>query len=240
MKRSSIILIVLFLTGISLTLDAFYPDKIKGSGNLITSTRTLKAFSKIECSLDATISLAQNESSELKLEAEDNIAPIIKTEVVGDKLTITADQSYSSQKPIKLYIPVKELKVIVMKGSGTLTNEGMLQSENLSLELLGSGNVNLNVTGKKLQTLLAGSGNIKISGIMEQHNTRVAGSGDVQAFDLKTQQTVAYMAGSGNCNISASVDLKASVAGSGDIIYKTAPLKISTSVSGSGSIRKAE
>ncbi|HNP99370.1 MAG TPA: DUF2807 domain-containing protein, partial [Bacteroidia bacterium] len=61
---------------------------IEGSGNVITETRSLTTFNGIDLRNTANVYITQGDVQEVKIEAEDNIVPLILTEVKNDELII--------------------------------------------------------------------------------------------------------------------------------------------------------
>ncbi len=85
---------------------------------------------------------------------------------------------------------------------------------------------------------IAGSGDVRAKGKTGTVAIRVSGSGDVHLGDLEARDGNVEVSGSGDVEVWASDSLLISVAGSGDVIYRGDPPKVTKSVAGSGSIRK--
>lgn len=80
--------ILLALILIAISLAGCFSSSVKGSGNSVTEERTLDYVSRIEVDGNFNIEITSGEISNLKIEAEDNIIPLIETKVDDEKLTI--------------------------------------------------------------------------------------------------------------------------------------------------------
>lgn len=75
-----------------------------GSGNVISETRTVEPFHSVELNGIGTLSVTQDGSPEVKLEAEDNILPVIRTRVENGILIIEYDAPcIRNIRPINLW-----------------------------------------------------------------------------------------------------------------------------------------
>ena len=75
-----------------------------------------------------------------------------------------------------------------------------------------------------------------LTGSVNELEVKVSGSGDFMGNGLKSNNTQAYVSGSGDIEVNATKSLKARVNGSGDIEYSGSPETSDTKVLGSGSI----
>ena len=145
MKRYSVIVFLiaaLVLSACNVTLDL--PNVVRGSGKLATESRTISGFTRIVVngSGDAQITLGDSES--LSIEAEDNILPLITSDVVNGTLTLgfKNNTSVSTTRPIRFTITVKSLNSIELNGSGNST-VGNVNTDAMAMVLRGSGNISL-------------------------------------------------------------------------------------------------
>jgi hypothetical protein len=193
-----------------------------------------------------TIFLSQGDSCSVKVEAEPKTLAKVTTEVKNGTLKVdTKDHGWfcfgcHRNKDVTIYIKVKDLKSIEIDGSADVNGKGKIVCDTLELSISGSGNINLDTESKALETSIAGSGDMELSGKTKAFNADVAGSGDVKAFDLTADKCKVSIAGSGDCQVNAVLELGISIAGSGDVAYKGNPAKVRNSVSGSGEVTKAE
>ena len=86
---------------------------------------------------------------------------------------------------------------------------------------------------------ISGSGNVIIgSGKGSTLDINLSGSGNIDAKDFQVHNTQVTMSGSGIVRVWAIDSLNAKVSGSGNLIYQGNPSVISTSITGSATIKK--
>lgn len=138
----------------------------------------------------------------------------------------------------KVFVTAPTLNKIITSGSGNIESNGILKSaEQIEFNLSGSGDVNAEVDAPSIKVTGSGSGNIKLVGKTRDFVCKVSGSGDVNCGGLQSENTVINISGSGNAHVFASVSLKASTRGSGDIYYLGNPPSPEIHSSGSGSVQ---
>lgn len=224
-----------------------------------TENRTIGNFSKIDAKGSFKIVLVAGDSNSLTIEADESALPFIKTEVKGNTLNIYSDgrkkANYKGSVTIK--VPFKKLDEVKFSGSGTISSNDALNSDNFNVSMNGSGKVELNISAKNVNGSLNGSGKLELklnatetkmelngSGkVILQGKTNnfvgeVHGSGELNGSELVSQNSDVNVHGSGNLKIHTTELLKANVHGSGKIKYKGDPKKVDKNVDGSGSISK--
>lgn len=109
-----------------------------------------------------------------------------------------------------------------------------------ALGVAGSGQLEARLSNQpSLLLLMAGSGDLRVQGLIaHQVEVNVAGSGDAWLKDLEAEDVKVSVAGSGDARVQARQRLRVSVAGSGDVRYSGAAKDISTTVLGSGTVKR--
>jgi hypothetical protein len=234
---------VLFIAGLFLISISYAQigKKVKGNGNMTTTTRTTSDYESIKCSGSFDYILVEGQEGQIKLEGEENLLEYITVEVKNNVLLVKVKDyvsiNSSKNKGIKITIPFKEINAISLSGSGDLWNEDIITSNNLKVSLAGSGDIVLNLNSTTVNGTLSGSGDLTLKGSTNNLNVSVAGSGDFNASDLKSNNTDVSISGSGDVKVVSLESLKARVAGSGSIVFLGNPSRQDTKVVGSGSIR---
>jgi len=212
--------------------------KIKGNANVITETRTTDDYDGIKCAGSMDFILVAGKEGEITLEGDSNLLEYIITEVKDDNLIIKVkkgiNMSYKNNT-IKITIPFEDIDAVSLAGSGDLTSNDVISTDELSVSLAGSGDIKLEVKTNFVKGAIAGSGDLTLEGNTNSLEARVAGSGDFHGFNLQSNDTDVAVAGSGDAKVVSNKTLSARVAGSGDVIYKGNP-KTHTKVAGSGSV----
>ncbi len=236
MKKILSIILLVVITGAH---AQFWKNDIKGNRNIVTKTRTIDHFDQVSITGGFDISLVQGEPGALRLETDENLHQIIETFVKNNKLIIKFNTKYNVKRYSKLAIvlPVKYLEKITITGSATVQSNNTFDWQNIKLNVLGSGNIDLNLHSHKVWASVTGSGDIKLSGKIDSVNYKVTGSGSIIGRKVDSQYSIVSVTGSGDVYLKAPVKkLKASVTGSGSVYYYGTPEQITSKALGSGEV----
>jgi len=194
-------------------------ERVKGSGNVISENRTVIEYDSIALNGTGHLEVDQNGTESLSISADDNLLPLLVSEVKGNQLVLSVKSGYNlnPSKPIVFKVGAKNLKGISCAGDTTAVLKG-LHTEELKLEI-------------------AGSGDISAEGAADRQDISIAGSGKYLGGGLKSKEAKINIAGSGDAVLAVSDLLEISIAGSGSIKYFGDP-KVKQNVVGSGSITK--
>ncbi len=210
-----------------------------------TQDRHLSGFHAIVLSGSFDVYITQGPSESVRVKAPSNVISHIITEVNGDVLklhdrnnTFSWTSIFSGHSKIAVYVTVKDIRSIILSGSGDVYFKNGLNAGKLELTCTGSGDVTGNMNVKMLNASVSGSGDMKISGKAETSTVSVSGSGDFSAHGLITATTMVRVTGSGDASVNATQKLDARVSGSGDIRYTGGAREVSSSSSGSGEIHR--
>jgi len=211
----------------------------QGSGNIITEEREVSDFNKVHLKGSGNVFLTLGEKQTLIIKTDDNIMPLIETDVSGDKLTISHGQHHLRPTVFEVFITVKNLEGVAISGSGNVRGKDRFMADAFYAEIGGSGDLELEVETGLLETKISGSGSIHLSGKAEDYTVSISGSGKINAFDVDAKNVSVKISGSGDCRLSASESLDVNISGSGDVYYKSRP-RINTKISGSGSLKSSD
>jgi len=228
-------LILLFMISVYSCLNS-----VSGEGELTYATRNTGSFTSIQLDLDASVYITDSLETSFMISAQENLMNVIETKLKDDKLIIYSDKYIHNSKPVTIYISASRLTEISLNGSGSIISENTLKAGNITLEMSGSGMMKIAVVCDKLNASVSGSGKMEISGSSHEADIEISGSGIIDASRHATGNCNADISGSCKALVFSSGILKASVSGSGNILYRGAPAEVIPSVSGSGSIEKME
>lgn len=238
MKKLFITLVALSIT-FAVDAQSWWNNKrIKGNGNVTTTTRTVENYEGISVGGFFDVILVEGKEGKITIEGEENLLEYIVTEVSRGTLNIKVEKGINlkTTKRLTVTVPVEEINHVSLGGSGNVTSEVSLKSDEFDVSLGGSGNITLDIDANNIKSSIGGSGNIKLSGKAENMKSSIAGSGTIKAYDLTVNKIKASIAGSGDIRVSVKEEIKATVAGSGSIYYKGNPSKVDSKSVGSGSV----
>lgn len=208
------------LAVLALCLVAAACTVVRGSGTVLTEERRVEPFTEIELEGSGTVLVALGERSAVTVEADDNVVPLLTTEVEGGRLRLGSKSgtAFISNVPIVFRVTTSSLRAVVVSGSGDVQ--------------IGD------FAGEDLEVRIDGSGEVLATGTVERLEVRVGGSGTFDGFDLEAADVSVEVGGSGEVEVSASERLEVEIEGSGEVRYMGDPGQVETRVSGSGDVEE--
>jgi hypothetical protein len=214
MKRKTLLLLV---AACGLTLCGCKLERgLAGSGVRKTEKRDLKSFSAIDTTGAYEIDVTCQKPASLEVEADDNILPLIKTEVRDGILFVSNDQPYHSSKTVTLRITLPDLNSVSNHGAGEFKIVDA-NSSDLKIDSTGAATVNAAGTAKSVQISSTGAGKIDTS-------------------KLHANKAKIEVSGAASVDVYADEQLDVNVSGAGSVSYSGNPKTINKHVSGIGSV----
>lgn len=224
------------LLGIVLLTSCNGIDCVSGSGNQVSVSRDIGAFTKIETSGSFEIILKQDSISSLRIEADDNIQNEIVTSIRGNTLSIDMNGNFCDPGPISIYISSKDFEKIKASGAVDIRSDGLLNVIDFDLNLSGSSKIMLEINAKTLRTSSSGSSEINLKGQAGVHELDLSGSADIEALDFVVGEYNIKSSGSSKSKINVLNVLDVNSSGSSKVEYRGKPSKVSNHDSGSSQI----
>lgn len=214
----------------------------RGSGNIVTETRTVTAFQAIEVDYPAQVFITQGASESVKLEADDDFLPGLQTVVRGNRLEISykagSGKRINPTKPVKIIIVVKDLQTVNFESAGELSID-RLKTDKLDISISGAGNLKLNdITTTNLSVDLSGAGSATVSGVADNLNVVISGFGSFTGKDLHSQNADVNLSGAGSATVWVDNRLNAQISGAGSVNYYGLP-DVTKQISGVGNVSKS-
>jgi Putative auto-transporter adhesin, head GIN domain len=213
--KSKTLLLLLLACGLSLG-GCKIERGLAGSGVRKTEKRDLKSFSAIDTTGAYTIDVTCQKAAGVEVEADDNILPLIKTEVRDGILFVTNDQPYHSAKTVTLRITLPELNSVTNHGAGQIKITDA-NSSDLKIDSTGAASVDASGTAKSVQILSTGAGQIDTS-------------------KLHADKAKVDVSGAASVDVYASEQLDVNVSGASNVSYSGNPKTVNKHVSGIGSV----
>jgi len=190
---------------------------LTGSGKIVTEPRAFAGARRIELRSAEPIRVRRGEQPRLSITGDDNLLPLIRTEVEGDTLIVEARDSYSARRPLRIEVTVPTLVGLSAPGGADAEIEA-IDAERFELSIDGSSRVIAQGHTAELFADLNGSGEVRFDQV-------IAGEVHVR------------LNGDGDLHIHAVRELHAELNGSGDIVYRGTPKTLLVETNGSGRVR---
>jgi len=214
---------------------------ITGSGRVTSEARTVAAFSRIALEGQGDVVVQQGSAEALTVEAEDNLLPLITSEVQNGTLRLGFDRAtwrdtIRPTQPIRFLVTVTSLEAFDLAGTGSL-QAGSLQADRLTLRLTGTGDLTLDqLEAAALEVFIGGTGTVTAAGAVDAQRLEITGNGQYQASDLDSSTAEVTISGTGDAVIWVREDLAALISGSGTLSYWGDPTVSRRDVTGTGDI----
>lgn len=192
-------------------------NQVSGSGNRQKQKREIATFTSISTEGAFHIEVIAQKTPSLEIEADDNILPLIGTEVSNNVLHIKSKQGYSVSEPVIIRIAVANLEGVTVNGAGKIDVEG-LNNERFELDINGAPSV-------------------KVSGETKLVDIDTNGAATIDTSKLRAVRAVVETKGVSRVEVRAADQLDVTVSGPSSVVYSGDPV-VNKTVNGPGSVQK--
>lgn len=208
------------------------PPCIEGSGTGASETRPVAAFNSVNLETEAEVTIVQGTPQNLEVSADDNILPLITTEVSNETLTIAETSCYTTSLGVKVAATIPTIDAIKVGTSGSVTGSN-LSLQNPSVSTSSSGSINLSdITASAVTAKVSGSGDITLTGTADSISINISSSGNITADECTTGAGTVTVSASGDARVYATDTLHVTISGSGNVYYRGNPT-VQQNISGS-------
>jgi Putative auto-transporter adhesin, head GIN domain len=230
-------LLILVATGLMGCDVASMPGlgpRIRGSGVAGTERRSVEPFDAVSVAGDFAVSIRVAPETSVSLTGDDNLLPIVRTEVRDGTLHIEATRLYSARRGIQVSLTTPALRAVSVSGSSNVAAR-RFRAGSFRASVSGSGNLLAEGDADSLDVSVSGSADVMLAGGADQVTAAVSGSGDLHLLELRARTADVSVSGSGSAALLATERLNASVSGSGEVRYAGTP-RVTRRVTGSGTV----
>jgi len=187
-----------------------------GSGNLASEKRDLDDFTGIDVGGVFEVEIVSQKDFSVEIEADDNLLPLIKTEVRGGVLRISTEVDIKSKNSIRVRISAPDMDSIEASGASKVSVADLKNSE-----------LKLDISGVSKVTLAGETGNLSAD---------ISGASHVNAENLKAENAAVEASGASHANVNVTGQLKADASGASRINYSGSPKSAEKNSSGASNI----
>lgn len=215
-------------------------EEIKTSGVSITETRDIGAFSQLRVRTPNVKVVISNGPPSCVITGDENIIPLIATEINGNQLVIkhNEEKSFRFTAPVTLTLTNNNWKDLVVNGCDVEVID-TIHADKFELETNGTGKINMRLKTKKLKAKIRGACMVNLEGSADDVDISVWESGQLKGKNFQTQTAEINATGASNVYLSIAKKLNANAAGSGNVIYYGDP-EVRKSTGGAARIRQGQ
>ena len=92
-------------------------DRVSGSGTVKVDKRSVPAFTAVDISGAYDVEIVAQKEQSLEIEGDDNVLPLIKTEVKNGVLEISNEKSFNTKQKLRVRISLPKLDGIETSGA---------------------------------------------------------------------------------------------------------------------------
>lgn len=239
MKKSIQLLTILFVTALLTSCNASMFNSVSGNRNVVTDNRTPKEdFIKIKVSSGLDLFITQGNTTEVILEADENLHEIIFTEVNNGELRIYSEKSIWKAKSRKVHVTLPKIESVKATSGADVYAENTLKTDAIRVIATSGADIRLDLDANEVDSSATSGSDINLSGTTKKHNSKATSGASIDAYDLRSETAVVAVTSGANINIHASESINAAATSGGDVDYSGNPKKVSKSTTSGGSVSK--
>ena len=215
---------------------------MKGSGNVVTQTRSFSGFTGVDVSSAIHLYVKQDSSFSVKVETDDNIQSYVLIKQDGNTLRImqAENANLDATGKIKVYVSAPLINTLDASGACKIIGENVLTAtDEINVDVSGASSAELELKAPEVSGEMTGASDLRLKGQTKDLRIKGSGASHAYCYSLLSETAEVDVAGASSADVFASVKLKAEASGSSHVRYK-GNAAVNQSTSGAGSVKKVE
>lgn len=208
MRNAFLMTTIALLTAITV---AAQNQKLEGNGKLVTREVRVASFNTLKASGIYELQLIQGSNEGVKIEADENLQELFTVKNDGSGLVVDMktpkNTSLNTKNKLKVYVTFKSLKQMDISTIGEVKSSA-LTFDDIAIYNHSVGDVELNLTAKKLNLQNKSVGEMTLSGSAQEAVFVNNGVGNLDAGKLVVQTMDIDNSGVGSAEVNAQKGLK--------------------------------
>ncbi len=212
-------------------------DGIKGSGNVITETRTIKEnFRKIEVNSGINLVVEQSENKSVTIEADDNIVSHVTTRVENGTLIIDTDSGFNTEKSPTVVVKLPIISGLTASSGSNIKTNNKLVTENIAVKFDSGSSGEVEVEADFIKIESESGSSVDVSGIALKAEANSSSGSEIDADSLNANEIFADASSGSSISVDPIVKLDAHASSGASVTYKTLPKTLTKEESSGGSV----
>ena len=189
---------------------------VKGSGVASSETREADDFTGVDVGGVFEVEITAGKEYSVRVQADDNLLPYVKTEVDSGVLKISTTERINSHSPLRVVVTAPDIDHLDVSGVSKVSLVGVKNSE--------------------LGLHLSGASKMKLEGETSDLNVEVSGASSIDAESLKAKTATVDTSGASKVSVFVTERLSSEASGASKIQYSGNPTSVEKKTSGAGKI----
>ena len=198
-------------------------------------SRPLTGFDAIEVGGGIDLIVRQGDAFVVEVQASEEDAAKIVTEVVGKTLKIGRKSSlgfFQWGAAGSVYVTLPTLVSLDASGGSDVKAEGKFASDNLRIGASGGSDLTIDVTAGQLRVEASGGSDLRVSGTARSAHVESSGGSDLNASALTADEADVDSSGGSDLKIGVRQKIVGEASGGSDVTYTGAPGSVDVDTSG--------
>ncbi|MCE1200000.1 MAG: DUF2807 domain-containing protein [Marinilabiliales bacterium] len=226
---------VFLLIAASLSTISCIPH-IRGNGKVVSQDRNLSGFDAIKVSSGIELVMNQDNTEKVVVEADENIQPILKTEVRGSELRIYMEESILHAKKMKVYVTLKQLKSLHASSGSEAKSTGPINSDELRIDASSGSEVHMEVVCKSISLSSSSGSELNVSGTTQSVYAESSSGSDLKASHLIAEKGNVTSSSGAELTINITKDVQAHASSGAEITVLGNPASRNSDSSSGGEV----
>ncbi|NOR27984.1 MAG: DUF2807 domain-containing protein [Lutibacter sp.] len=213
---------------------------IRGNGNIVSEERSIhKDFDVIKVQQGINLYLTQGNSTELSVEADENILDLLVTEVKNNELKVYFEKNVYRAKARNVYLTTNAISKIHTSSGASVKSENTLQVNSLDLDSSSGSSITVYVNAEEVTTSTSSGADIDIYGTTNSLSANASSGSSIDADRLEAVDAYARASSGANIDVNVSGKLTANASSGGDIDFDGEPTNVDKDTSSGGSVSRS-
>lgn len=219
----------------------FNVNAVEGSGNVTTEKRIVQGdFKKVKVSNAIDLVIVQSDSTEIVVEADDNIQKEIITKVEDGTLVISCKfSSFRNVTTKKVTVKMPVIDKLEASSAASVQSKNVIQAQDIDLVTSSAATMNVNVESDNISVDSGSGSSVSVEGKALKIRTSASSGSSINAEKLLANEVHAEASSGASINVHPIVRLKAEASSGGSINFDTDPKIYEKSENSGGTVSKA-
>ncbi len=209
---------------------------ITGSGNVVTQNRNVGTFTKIEAGNGVNLIVEQSNTTEVAVEADDNIQEHIKTTLSGSTLVIESDYNSFENATMNVKVKMPTLEALKTSGGVSAKGTGIINGKKIKLESSSGSSIDLQVEAEEIRGESSSGSTLVLTGKVLEADLSASSGSSIEADKMLANKVKADASSGSSILVQPLILIDGQASSGGSIRYVGSPKEVKRDESSGGSV----